>query len=192
MSSTDKVSTIRSSADAQTQRDRQDAVRRLEESAREFEAAVSGLTDAHWRLKPSADRWSISECVEHVVIVEERVFGLVAGLAQAPPGPTPAAVSDDEILARTLDRSTRFAAPERIHPTGRWADQQAAMAAFEAVRRRAQDFLRTTEVDLRARTAPHPVFGQLDAHQWMLAMSAHSLRHVAQIEEIKAGPGVPR
>jgi hypothetical protein len=34
--------------------------------------------------------------------------------------------------------------------------------------------------------------GELDAYQWMLFMAAHSKRHLAQIEEVKADPNFPK
>jgi len=32
----------------------------------------------------------------------------------------------------------------------------------------------------------------MDAYQWLLLISAHSARHTAQIEEVKADPNFPK
>jgi uncharacterized damage-inducible protein DinB len=173
-------------------RDRVDAIDQLELSAAAFRAAIRDLSDAQWTFKPSADRWSIGECADHLVIVEERWLGLVQRLAQTAPGHEPAALSDEDVVARALDRSTRIAAPERIQPTARSADRQATLAAFNAARQRSLEFVHSTDADLRARTARHPVLGALDGHQWVLAAAAHLRRHVGQIDEIKSAPGFPR
>jgi hypothetical protein len=37
-----------------------------------------------------------------------------------------------------------------------------------------------------------PPAGLLDAYQWMLFQGAHSKRHTAQIEEVKADPNFPK
>jgi hypothetical protein len=45
---------------------------------------------------------------------------------------------------------------------------------------------------LRAHAAPHPAFGPLDAHQWILLVAGHSARHTLQIEEVKTAAGYPK
>jgi hypothetical protein len=183
--------TIMATTTPLSDRERAEAIGQLEASAGAVAAAVGGLTVAQWTFRPAADRWSIAECVEHIAIVEERVLGRVGGLAQAPAAATRAQHADDKIIRFVQDRSSRLVAPEVLQPRLRWSDPPAGIARFEAARQRSIDFLRTTDVDLRARTAPHPVFGDLDAYQWFLASSGHTLRHLAQIEEIKAEPGYP-
>lgn len=43
--------------------------------------AIADLTDWQWHFKPAADRWSIAEILEHLVIVEGRVHGVVSAMA---------------------------------------------------------------------------------------------------------------
>ena len=38
----------------------------------------------------------------------------------------------------------------------------------------------------------HPLFKTMDAYQAMLMLSAHSERHTAQINEVKAAAGYPK
>ena len=45
--------------------------------------------------------------------------------------------------------------------------------------------------DLRDHAINHPVFGQLDGYEWVLAVAAHSARHTKQILEVKADPNFP-
>jgi hypothetical protein len=52
--------------------------------------------------------------------------------------------------------------------------------------------VKTTDDDLRGHSTPHPALQRdLDAFQWVLLLAAHSARHTAQIEEVKASPGYP-
>lgn len=47
--------------------------------------ATKGLSSAQWNFKPAADRWSIAEIVEHIVLAQELVLGPVREeLAKAP------------------------------------------------------------------------------------------------------------
>jgi hypothetical protein len=53
------------------------------------------------------------------------------------------------------------------------------------------EFAEETQADLRSHFFLHIVFGELDCYQWLVAMGQHTLRHVAQIEEVMRDPGFP-
>ena len=80
-------------ADARmTPEERTNALRWLEESRREFLAAIDGLTDEQWKWKPAPDRWSVGEVAEHVILAEAGQFATVKkAIASAPDPPTTAA-----------------------------------------------------------------------------------------------------
>ena len=63
---------------------------------------------------------------------------------------------------------------------------------FQQRRDRMVAFVESTQEDLRAHSTPHPLLKTMDAYQWILLISAHSERHTAQIEEVKAQPGYPK
>src|SRR5438034_2954548 len=68
-----------------TERDR--AVRYLAETRDRVVEAVKGLSDAQWRFKPGADRWSVAEVVEHLALIENMVaINILVKLPQAPAG----------------------------------------------------------------------------------------------------------
>jgi len=56
---------------------------------------------------------------------------------------------------------------------------------------KAEPMPKKTQDDLRGHSIEHPLLNQLDAYQWILLIAAHSERHTAQIEEVKASPGFP-
>jgi hypothetical protein len=49
----------------------------LEESRREFLAAIDGVTVEQWKWKPAPERWSVGETAEHIVLAEALLFGNV-------------------------------------------------------------------------------------------------------------------
>jgi hypothetical protein len=57
------------------------------------------------------------------------------------------------------------------------------LAAFDADRAVLLRYAGSTTDDLRARLAPHPIAGPIDAYQWLLFLGAHTKRHTAQIAE---------
>jgi len=51
---------------------------------------------------------------------------------------------------------------------------------------------KTPESELRSHVSGPSPMGDLDGYQWMLFMAAHTRRHIAQIEEVKADPCFPK
>ncbi len=149
--------------------------------------AVSGLSEQQWRFKPTPDCWSIGEILEHVVIVENRVHGIVEGMKDAAavePGII-GTQADEAVLALVRQRTMKRQAPERIHPTGQW-NRAEALEQFTVSRSRTCHLLAQAPA-LRGQVVPHPVLGPMDGYQWILAAAAHSARHTEQIAEVKFG-----
>lgn len=71
--------------------------------------------------------------------------------------------------------------PNVSQPTGAWTEIDAAVTALSTSADALIDWYRETDLDLRAWGAAHPVFGVLDAHQWLLFAQAHTERHRAQV-----------
>jgi hypothetical protein len=65
------------------------------------------------------------------------------------------------------------------------------MALFRQRRAETIVYAETVEGDLRSHFFAHVAFGDLDCHQWLVAMGQHTLRHVAQIEEILRDEALP-
>ncbi len=165
----------------------------LHATRKQFLDAVAGLSPAQWNFKPDAAAWSIAECAEHLAVTEDFIFNLVTKELPASPEAAPEKkLADEAVLKRTADRSTKYKNPEPLAPARRWPSPDAAVAHFRESRDRSLDYLRTTTDPLRKRFAPHPVLGPVDGYQWLLLMSAHVTRHVAQIEEIKTNPKFPK
>jgi hypothetical protein len=165
------------------------------QSSAQFLASVEGLTDQQWNFKPSADAWSIAECAEHIVLSEDSLRDLVLKRVLTGPARTDRtavpAVPDEKVLKMITDRTFKAKAPEPLNPTRRFSAPQDAVQAFKASRERTREVAKTRE-GLRDHTAPHPAVGELDGYQWLLYLSGHTMRHTAQIREVKASPGFPR
>jgi hypothetical protein len=181
-------------ADARMTRDeRAELVDLLHKSEQEFLQAVDGLSDQQWSFKAGPDRWSIGEVAEHIVLAEAMLFG---GVTKTLTGPVDeqweATLRKTEILRRALpNRTTKVDAPGEIKPTGGMTRAQ-LMARFKEQRAHSIAFAQETEASLKAHTAANPFFGPLNAHQLMLYIPLHQLRHDQQIAEVKASPGYPR
>jgi len=176
--------------------EREKALKSLQATHDAFLKSISGLSEKQWKFKPAPDRWSVAEVSEHIAVSESLIFGMVQSKIMASPA-TPEKraedkMTDEQILQMIPDRSHKAQAPEFLKPTSRWATQAELTKAFEDSRKATMDYVRTSNDDLRSHFGPHPIFGPLDAYQWILLISAHSERHTKQIEEVKADPNFPK
>ncbi|HLH41963.1 MAG TPA: DinB family protein [Bryobacteraceae bacterium] len=162
--------------------------------------AVKGLSPAQWNFKPSPDRWSIAEILEHAVVVQERVLErLRAQIPQAPPPPPGYDFKqvDAIVIHQFPVRFLKFPAPEEAHPKGRWTPSEMQRRLIANCDRLA--ILLESTPDLRAHVLEGPPLKRItqgrlvwmDGYHWLLAAAAHTERHTKQMLEVKAAAGFP-
>lgn len=176
------------------ERDR--AMSELHATRKQFLDAVSGLTAAQWNFKPSPAAWSVAETAEHIAVSEDFMFERVTKKVIASPAQPDKKAEvkgkDETVLTVIRDRGKKATAPEILAPKRRWATPEEMVQHFRQSRDRTIAYVEQTTDDLRSHFAPHPAVGLLDAYQWLLLISAHSGRHIDQIDEVKAAPGFPK
>ena len=149
-------------------------------------SVLEGLSYSQLNLKPNEYQWSIAQIVQHIATVEGSAAQIIQlGLAQEP-NFVPREMKLDEMI---LDRSKKFNAPERLHPS----TEPKTLEQLKEILQNSQDqfigALNSIEdVSLLDKTAPpmpHPAFGHLSTNQWIMAGTLHEQRHMKQIEEVK-------
>ena len=183
-----------------SQDDRQKLINHLERTRNGVIEATKGLSDAQLNFKAGPFRWSVAQCVEHIALSEGFLFRI--GTEQALKTPVQAtrklqqqiADGDAFILKNIPDRSSRFQAPEPVRPSKQStsAEAQQGLAQFLSSRGRTIDFVKTTQEDLRGHCIDSAFLKCMDTYQWILMLSAHSERHLAQLLEVKADPNFPK
>jgi hypothetical protein len=168
----------------------------LEESRKEFLAAIDGVTEEQWKWKPAPERWSVGETAEHIVLAEALLFGTVKGAIAAPPNPAweEKTKGKTEFIERVMaPRLGKATAPEPIVPSGKMTQAQ-VRETFLKQRVEIEKFAKETQIALKEYTAEHPfpVFGTLSAYQWLIYAPLHTERHDKQIAEVKATAGYPK
>lgn len=176
-------------------KDRDFAMSHMHATRKLFLDSTANLTPAQWTFKASPEKWSIAECAEHIAASETFLWGLIEKLA-ASPASKPEDIEktkdkDAAVVKMVPDRSSKFQAPEPIKPKKLLADPSEYVAKFKAARDEHIVYIEKTEASLRDKVMPHPAMGPLDGYQWALLLSAHSERHVLQIQEVKAAAGFP-
>jgi hypothetical protein len=177
--------------------DRKQLVQYLKETRDNVQKATKGLSPAQMSFKSAPERWSVAECLEHIASAEDYLYDLIqtkAMTAPAPAGPfdaTKAHEVDAKIKVMITDRSQKAQAPEPLRPTNRYSSTQGSWQHFAESRKRTIEFVQK-ENGLRDHAMDSPVAKGMDAYQWVLFLAAHSARHTAQINEVKADPNFPK
>jgi hypothetical protein len=174
--------------------DRKKAAAHLEKTRDVLLKTVGGLSEAQLNFKPSPDRWSVGEVVEHLAASEEGLMQLIQNRVMTLPGRTEQvdlAELDTLVLTAVADRSRKAQAPEELLPKKRFATTAEALKHFKEHRTKTLEFLQNTG-GLRAHVMESRLGKPLDAYQWVLLISAHTERHTKQIDEVKADPNFPK
>jgi len=163
-----------------------------------LEAAVGSVPRARHSSAPADGRWSVAQIIQHLVLVERRVTGLITmQLATAKDHGLGSERSSTPILStidvgRFADRSRKFVFGG--DPPSASVDVDAGLralaetrVAFKAAVMQGDGF------DLSVPSAPHRAFGQLNLYEWIGFVGAHIARHADQIREIgQTAPTVDR
>jgi hypothetical protein len=173
-----------------SQQEKNELLQRLDGGREHLLTAVAGLTEPQANFKPSPEAWSVSGIVEHLANVEDFVVMRIEKMVSEPDAGN-YKDSDVALFDRVADRSAKFQAPERVHPTGK--SLASSLERLEATRAKIAGMIQSApDGHFRKHSMPHPVFGPLDGHQWLVAAAGHCLRHTQQILETKAGPNFPK
>ena len=183
-----------SSAFAQTQAEKDKALKYLESTKEGVIDATKGLSAAQWNFKSAPDRLSVAEVMEHIAAAEDFIRGnITQNVMKAPARGASEDVKalDDTVVAKIPDRSVKAQAPEPLKPTNRFGSPEASLKHFLESRQETEAFL-TSHNDLRDHATDSPMGKKLDAYEWVLFLTAHSERHTKQILEVKADPNFPK
>ena len=168
----------------------------LDESSQEFHAAIDGVSEEQWKWKPAPERWSVGETAEHIVLAEALLFNSVKKAVASPANPAweEKTKGKTEFIVQVMaPRLGKAQAPEPIVPRNAMTLAQ-VRERFDEQRTEIVKFATDTSVALKEHTEEHPfpIFGTLNAYQWLIYVPLHTERHDKQIAEVKATAGYPK
>ncbi len=176
-----------------TEAEREAAAAELTKTRDRLLSITDGLSDEQLGYKISPDSWSVAECIEHIAVSESNLDQMLQGALKEKADPArrvEVQLSDEQVLAMIADRSNKVKTPEAFEPSGKFGSVEATLEAFETARQAHIDYVITTGDDLRNHYAKTPV-GTVDAYQVLMFISAHTERHIRQIEEVMANADFP-
>jgi len=167
-----------------------DCLANLKDARSGLRESVDAVAEHRRSERPAPDRWSVSEVLEHLGLVERRFAAIIAlrisearavGLGPERNAREPLPPNLQQMLA---DRANRRNAPEAVLPTGK-LDHAAAWTELERIR---GELLAITEpadgLALSTVMHNHPVFGTLNVYQLLDFIAGHEMRHARQIKGI--------
>jgi uncharacterized damage-inducible protein DinB len=177
-----------------TDGERKYAVNLLQETKDNLIQKVSKLSQEQLNFKASADSWSVAECVEHIAISENNIFGFCQMAMQQPADPAKRSevkMTDEAIVKMISDRSMKVKTQEAFEPKGKFGNFESTLAEFKTKRDANIKYVNTTTDDLRNHYNDFP-FGKVDAYQTILFMAGHTKRHTDQIDEVMKNASFPK
>ncbi len=166
--------------------DKQFLLALLRDSRHRFLESFAEMTEEEARLRPTPDRWSVLETVEHLTIAETTMLKLLQ--TQRTPRSADAPNRELAFLQMVGERTHKMQSPEGAVPNGRFPSLHAAATQFKTTRAGVIQFLDQIAVkDLRGTELkhPHPAAGIVSTCEMLIVVAKHAERHAKQIEEIR-------
>ncbi|GAA5346798.1 putative damage-inducible protein DinB [Planifilum fimeticola] len=151
---------------------------------------VERLSDEEINRKPSPDRWSIAQILEHLYLTELTVARRMKKAADR----TDKQISGEKPIRLLLDRSLRVKVPiPDLEPSDDFKTLDSLREKLCRSHRFFAGVLRDLTPDqLRRCSMRHPLFGTMSLEQWVEFVSLHEQRHLEQIRETRERLGLHR
>ena len=179
--------------------ERQEMTDLLEESRDLLVGLIESTNDEQWTFKPAPDRWSVAECAEHIIRSERALLDSARAAMATQPDPEWSQKTKGKAdLLRNVMPNRRpqgqggATAPQEIRPQGGLSQAQ-LLEEFAALRAEVITYIDGLEGEVKSHLYEHPfpIFGDLNAHDWLLYIPLHTIRHSRQIVEVKESEGYP-
>ena len=160
----------------------------LGSSRDELLQTVEGVTPTQWAFRPDAETWSIGMIAEHLCLTEVSLLGRAKYALRNAPDPDWEQKTGKklEFIERVMpSRKGRARAPDGLVPRGERTLPD-SLDEFKQLRAGTLQFVDQVNQPLKSHTAEHPfpIFGTLNAHQWLIYIPWHTQRHVEQMREL--------
>lgn len=172
--------------------------KQFEGAPEEFQKLIEGLSDEQFNWRPGEDRWSMAECIDHLVMIgtimnrnidEALEKAEARGLRSDGPFKYGAlgnwfvrAVSGSEAA-----RKKKFKAPKTYTPTSNHSISRLDSAFRKLQTEYVERLKRADGVDLVRVKIPSPITRliRLSLGQWFALLAGHQERHLQQAKDVR-------
>lgn len=150
---------------------------------------ISNLSDEQANFLPEGEKWTVAKIAEHLSIVENGMMRISAKLLNSAKEKGKISDGKANITGEFLQklsgaREQKFEAPEMVVPTGNQTIAE-SLAKMEENRKDLEKLQPLFEsVESSDFKFPHPIFGDLNATEWLAMIGGHEMRHTQQIAKL--------
>jgi hypothetical protein len=147
---------------------------------------LGSLSHETLSFKAGADKWSVVEAIEHLVMVEENFVEQVTNKNPTPPlDPESRSAKKYQTVIKVMERDVPVDVPhESMEPHGRFSLEE-LLSRWENVRQKMQSVLGEVNPDNRGNLVyRHPYAGPLDMAETLNFIDVHFDNHVRHIDVI--------
>lgn len=166
----------------------------LKQSQKELFSRIKNLSDEQWTFKATDSAWSAAEICEHIFKTEGTLVKRADAMDTTTFKPqTKEYVKErvDFIINFLQNRERKFKAPEHIQPEGRFATAKDFISSFKKKRNETMEYVNAVEKPLKGYYKAFGPLGEISGYHWLVFISAHTQRHIKQLDEVVASPEFP-
>jgi uncharacterized damage-inducible protein DinB len=142
---------------------------------------VSNLSDSEASLVSENEEWSILDILEHLYVIEKVMTSEIKQILEKVERKK---AFKHKPLDSTLDRSSKFKAPDNMKPKKEFTSLLQAKERLASSRQSLMELLELYDPsEFKANSGKHPAFGTISVEQWVEFIGLHERRHLAQIKE---------
>ncbi len=164
---------------------RQSTLTGFQENRQQMLAILNEIEEKFFLQKMNSETWSITEIVEHVLLVEKGIVGNLKQLGATTKSTFDHPPSTEKVIEESASRAFKASAPAPFVPKGIFQTKAQTIAAFTKHRNTIEQFVQDTTLDLKAIAFPHPRLGMYNGENWLTFMQGHCQRHIEQIRLVK-------
>lgn len=169
-------------------------LKELTEAEDYLKTTLSKIDDHQFVFKPEKV-WSLAECLEHILLFNTTIFGIILRKAEAIRDTVPETQHSKEKLVAIMQKrrpSYRVQAPANLVPTGKFQEKKGAIQEFSSQLATIKNFVEATDIPLRKIAFKHMALGLVDGVGWLSMIGGHTKRHIMQMEEVIARADFPK
>ena len=160
----------------------------LEEKHKALLEQLDALSEETLYFKAGADKWSIVEAIEHLVIVEEGMLAQLTGAASATAlDPQDRSAKKFQIVIKVMERDIPADVPDAsMEPHGEFTLEE-LLSRWDNVRRKTRAYIESLKSEDTANLVyRHPFAGPLKLAETLRFVDVHFDNHMRHLETIKA------
>lgn len=177
-----------------TKEDRKYVINYLKQSQKELFSRIKDLSEEQWTFKATETTWSPAEICEHIFKTE----GTLVKRADAMDTTEWKPQSEDYVVEKVdfiidflQNRERKFTAPEHIQPEGQFVSAKAFISDFKQKRGETITYVNDVEKPLKGYYKDFGPLGEISGYHWLVFISAHTQRHIKQLDEVLENPDFP-